>query len=366
MIRIDFVVNNSNDINIYRNIFSVFSNYNFDPKLIIKSTDTDSFFFSYKDAISEANRINMGFLSKSRDADIVFTTQGRETVKGYKGIKIRIHYGVALNPKSWSRSSISVLPFDFIMVPCKYDKKKYSRWLTSESLVISGYPKYKKVWDSNWSAQKIKLNSPKKKTLLYLPTWGKKSSFEEYVDALFTLQNDYNVVIKFHHVTTLSEQNRINKAKNLNLFIFEGELEDILFTSDLVMCDVNSGSLAESLMFKKRTVGLVTGSSNLEWINTLSKDHEVPFCFKPNDLERSIEKLFNKKLNRTKVNNFSEMLLSYRTKKVSEIAIYNLLRHIIFTKSNYSRNLINKLWGYFFIIKKKIGFSSDTYNTRIK
>ena len=186
MIEVDFQVNNSNDIYIFQNIFLILSRHNFDSKLIIEpSISSNGSYYDYTKEIEKAKKLNLSYLETSRSSDIVITTQGPEKLENYNGIKVRIHYGTALSPDSWSSHPNSVLPFNFVMVPGKYDKERYSQWISSNRIVIIGYPKYQRLLNPRKKySKKVAGCDNGKKTILYLPTWGIKSSIDEYLESI--------------------------------------------------------------------------------------------------------------------------------------------------------------------------------------
>src|SRR3989338_1607256 len=135
--------------------------------------------------------------------------------------------------------------------------------LLSNSYIV-GVPKY-----DNWFSQTIdsvKIEQiknrldPAKKTLLYLPTHSAFSSLYKFSDAVISLADKYNILIKLHYLNSITEENIVKKFKeHKKIFLFD-EKDDLLplfCLADAVLSDSSSASL-EAILVDKPLVILDT------------------------------------------------------------------------------------------------------------
>lgn len=89
-----------------------------------------------------------------------------------------------------------------------------------------------------------------KPNLLYLPTYGKGSSIDNFPNNLGELKDKYNVIVKIHHGTKfLKDENyRIQKIKECcdELYDSDKPLYELMEVADIVLTDM-SGSLYDAL-----------------------------------------------------------------------------------------------------------------------
>lgn len=93
---------------------------------------------------------------------------------------------------------------------------------------------------------------PKRKTVLYLPTWGELSSVDQYVESVYALADNYNVLMKMHHNTELLENSRKDKM-NMGAICHFGandDLLELLSLSDIVISDY-SGAIFDAMFCRK-------------------------------------------------------------------------------------------------------------------
>ena len=119
-----------------------------------------------------------------------------------------------------------------------------------EKDLLSIYAKTYLVGKLNYC--KFKKEKNRKKTVLYLPTYGAVSSLKNDLDAFRALKREgkYKVIIKLHHGTVHLASESINSAQIEEVFddILDEKtpLENILAKADVVVSD-NSGSLFEAI-----------------------------------------------------------------------------------------------------------------------
>jgi len=106
---------------------------------------------------------------------------------------------------------------------------------------------------------KISKRNELKKTILYLPTYGKESSIDNLIKYLKKLKDQYEIIIKPHHCTEYLE-NKLEKTrmKNLknnfeNIYSSKAKLEDLIDKCDLIISDM-SGAIFDGICLKKPVI----------------------------------------------------------------------------------------------------------------
>lgn len=116
--------------------------------------------------------------------------------------------------------------------------------------------------------KKIKNNS-KKKTILYLPTYGNSSDIEDTIKIIGELRKEYNVYIKSHHGTDFlkSEKSKIDLLrKSCDKYYDSSEnIIDLLKEADLVLSD-NSGAIFDAI-YSETPVVIFSKDTNRNKIN---------------------------------------------------------------------------------------------------
>lgn len=121
---------------------------------------------------------------------------------------------------------------------------------TYEEELLSIFSKTYLVGKLNYINFRRKNGKFKKKTLLYLPTYGYLNSIDDVLEQLKYLGKKYNIITKEHHGTNyLHSENE--KSKKLNKYInkfYDSSypLNKLLEIADVVLSD-NSGSIFEAL-----------------------------------------------------------------------------------------------------------------------
>ena len=103
-----------------------------------------------------------------------------------------------------------------------------------------------------------------KSTILYLPTHSSYSSIGKYLNSIMSLSNDYNIIIKLHHLTFTQETNRLCKLLSNNELIVLGDYFDPLplyKLADIILTD-SSGAFFDALLLEKPVIRLSVSSQN--------------------------------------------------------------------------------------------------------
>jgi UDP-N-acetylglucosamine:LPS N-acetylglucosamine transferase len=170
---------------------------------------------------------------------------------------------------------------------------------------ITGNPALEKWHDENYikkCKQRLEpLLDPQKKTVLYAPTWGTLSTYNEYIDTILKLENRYNILLKIHHNTDFLEKKKRRKARRSNAIIFgaSDSFIDLMSVSDLIISDY-SGAIFDALYCKKPIILLhgdieqKSGNKiNKESIEYAKRDKIGPVVTSPEKLEKTIKNFFS-------------------------------------------------------------------------
>jgi len=175
--------------------------------------------------------------------------------------KVRVMYGHAkdlYNFGAWLRH------FDLALTYGPYSNKMIGFWTRAE---IVGNPRFDD-WFSGKITQKVvepicRRLDPDKKTILYMPTHHTLSSLDFLAPILGALLQDYNLIIKPHPATLVTEQGRLDEFKaklaksyGVSSIFWADDFIDnthLLFVADVVISD-NSGSIFDAILADKPVV----------------------------------------------------------------------------------------------------------------
>jgi len=194
--------------------------------------------------------------SRRHDAQCVITTQNYGFVQDYPCKKGRMMYGVGLvRPKE---QMVDERPMDFHLVHGPLGVKQqfsdhalYSPSLPPEKVAVIGYPKL----DGYWSLEQTRQD---RITILYMPTWGERSSIEEHALKLVQKYRKDWLIIKPHHCTIQHEYQRMELLQSfrrgtgmVDLCLDDVPIEGLYRQADHVLTDVSSGAFPEALLIGK-------------------------------------------------------------------------------------------------------------------
>lgn len=153
--------------------------------------------------------------------------------------KIRYQYGIA---KPAFNFSAETLYFDCCLCYGAYDYQFLRHYCNSE---IIGNLKYAHLTD-----EEIDENSTKQGLdlehliILYLPTYGEDSLFNDTIQELSRLPSSWQIMVKLHHGTEfLEEQRRMlveGSIMNIELYGQSEDLEQLLYKSNVVISEGSS------------------------------------------------------------------------------------------------------------------------------
>lgn len=274
------------------------------------------------------------FIDTYSHAEIhLFVPQWRDDVSGFGGIfdavydYLKSHYKTVFRGNNKEQYDILLEPYyidsEFASISAKYRLKyKYS------AISAKTNPSYRPEFNSNYDAilcysnyekdllsvyaktflvgklnycdfKKIK---NKKKTLLYLPTYGAASSLIRNIDSFVLLKKHYKIIAKLHHGTThLVAESGGSKVKKIFDEVYDEKtpLEEILKKTDLVISD-NSGSIFEAIyvgipvctISAEESNGCYGSLSPLQ--DELRKKGIIPFREDTSDISSLIKETFSR------------------------------------------------------------------------
>lgn len=145
--------------------------------------------------------------------------------------------------------------------------------------VATGNPRYED-WDdpafrSRARQRYTKELDPRKKTVLYAPTWGAISSFDAFADAVSSLADEFNVILKIHHITQREGNKTMDRIRRKFPHVADADddIVALLAVADVMISDY-SGAIFDSVYGRLPLVLLDTpGADNLE--ESTSDPHSI-------------------------------------------------------------------------------------------
>jgi len=118
-------------------------------------------------------------------------------IKALAKYNVRFMYG--LGKEKWQLEPWNEL-YDLFLVYGPYQRDLFEKKFNRPGVMI-GYPRYDSFFNNSINKQEI-LNSlgceSNKKTIVWLPTWGKASSIFDFASTFSNLSKIYNVIVKCH------------------------------------------------------------------------------------------------------------------------------------------------------------------------
>jgi len=140
---------------------------------------------------------------------------------------------------------------------------------------------------------------PKKKTLLYMPTWGELGSFDTLLKPIADLQKKYNIILKMHHNNDAKVPEWLISARREKLkYIYDGSADQLqlLCAADLIISDFSGaifdGMYADKpiLLFQENTDNKIgVQKFDLASLEFSRRDEIGHVCERAEDLAEAIE-----------------------------------------------------------------------------
>lgn len=167
-------------------------------------------------------------------------------------IKVHTFHGISIKGKAFSDK---VLPYDRLFLIGPYQRRRFvERGVLPEDdprFVPVGMPKTDALFDGSINRdaylEKHGLD-PRRKTLLYAPTWRPESSLNRMGEALIRSMpgSPWNLMVKLHDLSYeikngIDWSRKLNELRGANVAIIrEGDVTPALFSADLLVSDASS------------------------------------------------------------------------------------------------------------------------------
>jgi tetratricopeptide (TPR) repeat protein len=299
--------------------------------------------FDYERLAAYYNRRDVQFNSSADFSSAAVTTQNDAILSSYRRPHFRLMYGPCIYPESWGLSEHAAAPFDFILVHGPAYVEYLSRWKRPDQLLVIGYPRfddyfssridrtfYEKLWDLR----------PQCPTAVYLPTWAENSSFDLFFSSIIELSERFNVIIKPHHCMRM-EPHREETIRRSGIKCVDSsyDLTALYAVADLVVADVRSCTLFESVMVDKPTIGLSANSGDLNgWLISRGVSEIAQICSDPRRLGQEVERALEKDESAEARRTWSDNHVAYRDGTAALHAAQAMLEAIDFKGRTYAIN----------------------------
>jgi len=267
------------------------------------------------------------------DCNLAITTQYPRILCPYRGLKMRLMYGLHMLSDSFFHSEEASREFDAVLVHGHYSKRLVSRWKPEEDVLIVGYPKYDDFFRGRYQRNELlkKLGfADTRPTVVYLPTWDEASSLDIFLDAVAQLTQEYNVVIKPHHCTVRMEPERMNRIRVSPAKVVVGST-DLVFlyvVADLVLADIRSGSFSEAIALDIPVVGLTADPEDVEHNIDKTALTAGPLCTQPDDLQRVVSLMLSSDQYADARRRLGDILVSYRDGTAARHAANEIIKFV--------------------------------------
>ena len=145
--------------------------------------------------------------------------------------------------------------YDGILCFGTYHQKRF-KLMHNIATAQMGYPRFDKYFEPGFKRddllQKFRCD-PKKKTIVWLPTWNNLASIEKYIKAIASLKIDHNIVVRPHPSMKINDQENYKKLFNINFNYIDDNEDDnvqLYALADLMFFDYG-GPMFGSLYLNK-------------------------------------------------------------------------------------------------------------------
>ena len=352
--KIEFLVIRPYEIDHFENVLIELVSRGIDTKIALHEEIDNSENFKI------LKRRNLPFsYRRNLDACVAITMYDQTYLYDYKNIKLKFKYGINPSKKTANLCSYYINGFDGILVHGRYEKDAIAKQnvIPENRIRIMGYPKNDKFFLNKKSSieirEKYKINPPdNKKIIVYLPTWGEKSSIDIFYESLKELSPEYYIVTKPHHNNFyfLEKINRWGKLMEISNVVVDvhASFPEIVSLADIIIADAKGGAFTESAMInpKAHLIGLHP-------VRETTENHYCPgvydictFVQDPKKLQSAISKTYgNKQFYKSRIL-FACKTFSYIGQNCSKIAATHILELAKMQKISLKPKFLRQLKCY--------------------
>jgi hypothetical protein len=196
------------------------------------------------------------------DCDVALTALGANTLHLYRGIKLKLRYGVSLHRAAIHHNRAMTQGFDGLLAHGPFERELFARWIARERIRLIGMPRHaghfaRQLSRSKAHAQLGVSAAPGRAVIVYLPTWSVQSSLRTFQTALSALTLQHSLLVKPH---TLSLDDPASRAAVAQLAHAGArvlgpttELALLIAAADLIITDATSGATCEAALLSPET-----------------------------------------------------------------------------------------------------------------
>lgn len=228
------------------------------------------------------------------DADLAIATYTHDVLRDYRRLRARMMYGINLTFTFSVQPSIALWysGFDLYLVHGPLIRRIATQYVRPEQVRTIGYPRFDGWFNNPGEAQVIRQKhkvTGSKPVILYLPTWQHRSSIDAFADSVFALSERFEILVKPHQCTFRMEPERMHKLNSGPVRMLAPTMpqEEAFALVDVVLTDLSSGALSDTIFLNKEAVGLGTK----EELNNLllpEVGRHIPICLAPEDLSQKV------------------------------------------------------------------------------
>jgi hypothetical protein len=193
-------------------------------------------------------------------ADVALTALGSNDLLAYRGIKLKLRYGVSLHRGALHHNLAMTRGFDGILAHGVFERDLFSRWFAPERIAIVGVPRH-----ASYLAQPLtklearaQLGLPSDLAVIaYLPTWSVQSSLHDFMAPLLALARTQRVLIKPHALSLglAAERASLAALERVGARVLgqSDSFAPLVAAADLVLADATSGAATEAALLAPDT-----------------------------------------------------------------------------------------------------------------
>jgi len=234
----------------------------------------------YEKLVSSIGSHEYKIINNKNNIKINFSTP---IIKLFGKNNIRLMYTAGKN--KYTISSYWNKHYDGILCYGTYHEKRFK--LKHEIPTAQmGYPRFDKYFkpgfNRDYLLKKFRCD-PKKKTIVWLPTWSDLASIGKYIKAIASLKKDHNIVVRPHPSMRMNDPENYNKLFSVDFNYIDDNQDDnvqLYALADLMFFDYG-GSMFGSLYLNKNFafLDMKSESKNNKMLGELSSEDYLKSFF---------------------------------------------------------------------------------------
>lgn len=192
-------------------------------------------------------------------ADVAMTALGSNQLQAYRGIKLKVRYGVTLHRAALHHNRAMTYGFDGMLVHGAFERDLFSRWMAEARIKLVGMPRHAAYLANPLTkgAARAQLGLlDDRPVILYLPTWSMQSSLHSFADALGALAHSHQLLVKAHPLSLgiPEECAALSALERRGASVSARQVfSQLIAAADLVLADATSGAATEAALLAPDT-----------------------------------------------------------------------------------------------------------------